>query len=75
VLDVRAGGAGDAAPPRRPRRLDWAPWRTQKIVNWCGHSQEYQPWPEEGGWWRLVPVWDQQDRPDNPLQRHAPATL
>jgi len=24
---------------------------------------------------RLVPVWDQRDRPDNPLQRHEPATL
>jgi hypothetical protein len=27
-------------------------------VNWCGHSQQFIPWPEADGYWRLVPVMD-----------------
>jgi hypothetical protein len=30
------------------------------------------PWPEAGGWFRLVPVWDPDDRPGNPLTRCGP---
>jgi hypothetical protein len=26
------------------------------IVNWCGHGQEFVPWPEEEAYWVLVPV-------------------
>jgi hypothetical protein len=26
------------------------------IVNWCGHGQEFVPWPEADGYWTLVPV-------------------
>jgi hypothetical protein len=55
------------------RRLGWVPWQTHRIVSWCGHSQEYQPWPVGGGWWHLVPVYDPQAPPRNPLQRDAPA--
>jgi hypothetical protein len=54
------------------RRVIWLLVTTTKIVNWCGHSQEYVPWPEPGGWWRLVPVWDSEDRPENLLERHTP---
>ena len=27
-----------------------------RVVNGCGHGQEFVPWPEEGGQWMLVPV-------------------
>jgi len=37
----------------------WAkPSQVMKIVNWCGHSQDFVAWPEADGYWRLVPVWD-----------------
>jgi hypothetical protein len=26
------------------------------VVEWCGHAQEYVPWPEADGYWRMVPV-------------------
>jgi hypothetical protein len=26
-----------------------------KIVNWCGHSQDFVAWPEADGYWLLVP--------------------
>jgi hypothetical protein len=26
------------------------------VVNWCGHGQEFVPWPEKDGYWVLVPV-------------------
>jgi hypothetical protein len=26
------------------------------IVNWCGHGQQFVPWPEKDGYWTLVPV-------------------
>jgi hypothetical protein len=26
------------------------------FVNWCGHGQEFVPWPEKDGYWLLVPV-------------------
>jgi len=37
--------------------MGWAkPRQVLKIVNWCGHSQDFVAWPEPGGNWRLVPV-------------------
>jgi hypothetical protein len=26
------------------------------VVNWCGHGQQFIPWPEADGYWVLVPV-------------------
>ena len=26
------------------------------VVNWCGHGQEFVPWPDADGYWTLVPV-------------------
>jgi hypothetical protein len=26
------------------------------VVNWCGHGQEFVPWPEADGYWTLVPI-------------------
>jgi hypothetical protein len=26
------------------------------VVNWCGHGQEFVPWPEKDSDWVLVPV-------------------
>jgi hypothetical protein len=26
------------------------------VVNWCGHGQQFFPWPEADGYWTLVPV-------------------
>ncbi len=56
------------------RRLGWLLCRTQGIVNWCGHSQEFLPWPDGRGGWRLVPVGDPAERPGNPFQRYPPAS-
>jgi hypothetical protein len=38
------------------RQLGWQPCKTQMVVEWCGHSQEYVPWPEADRYWRMVPV-------------------
>lgn len=38
------------------RQLGWQPCKTQTVVEWCGHAQEYVPWPEANGYWRMVPV-------------------
>jgi hypothetical protein len=38
------------------RMNGWTPCKTVTMVNWCGHGQEYQPWPQPDGWWLLVPV-------------------
>ena len=32
---------------------------SQRLVYWCGHSQDYVAWPEADGYWRLVPVWEE----------------
>lgn len=45
-----------AAAPRRLRLLGWQPCMTQTGVEWRGHAQEYVPWPEADGYWRMVPV-------------------
>jgi hypothetical protein len=36
----------------------WTGWPTTPmvVVNWCGHGQEFVPWPEEDGYWVLVPI-------------------
>jgi hypothetical protein len=38
--------------------LMWTGWPTTPmvVVNWCGHRQEFVPWPEKDGYWTLVPV-------------------
>ncbi len=36
----------------------WKPMKTMQFVNWCGHGQEFMPWPQVNGYWLLVPVWD-----------------
>ena len=38
--------------------FDWTGWPTKPmvVVNWCGHGQEFVPWPEKDGYWVLVPV-------------------
>ena len=47
-------------PVRRYRfeHLSWSGWPTQPmvVVNWCGHVQEFVPWPDKDGYWTLVPV-------------------
>ena len=42
----------------RFERLPWTGWPTQPmvVVNWCGHGQEFVPWPDKDGYWTLVPV-------------------
>jgi hypothetical protein len=32
------------------------PRQVLKIVNWCGHAQDFVAWPEADGYWRLVSV-------------------
>ena len=34
----------------------WKPMKPMLVVNWCGHGQEFIPWPEADGYWTLVPV-------------------
>jgi hypothetical protein len=42
----------------RFEHLPWSGWPTQPmfVVNWCGHGQQFVPWPEADGYWTLVPV-------------------
>jgi len=42
----------------RFEHLMWSGWPTTPmvVVNWCGHGQEFVPWPEEDGYWVLVPI-------------------
>jgi hypothetical protein len=35
----------------------WKPMKPMLVVNWCGHGEEFIPWPEADGYWVLVPVW------------------
>jgi len=58
----RCGKCGKKEPVRRLRYqhlrlLGRKPAGTLQIVNWCGHPQEFVPWPKQGGCWRLVPIW------------------
>jgi hypothetical protein len=34
----------------------WKPMKPMLVVNWCGHGQQFVPWLEKDGYWRLVPV-------------------
>jgi hypothetical protein len=49
-------------PERRYRfeqlvMIGWCkPRQVIKIVNCCGHSQDFVAWPEGDGYWRLVPL-------------------
>jgi hypothetical protein len=36
----------------------WKPMKPILSVNWCGHSQQFIPWPEKDGLWVLVPIVD-----------------
>ena len=36
----------------------WKPMKPILCVNWCGHSQQFIPWPEKDGLWVLVPIVD-----------------
>ena len=36
------------------------PRQVVKIVNWCGHSQEFVASPEPECYWRLVPLMDEE---------------
>jgi hypothetical protein len=41
------------------RMIGWGqPRQVLKIVNWCGHSQDFVAWPGADGYWALVPVWE-----------------
>ena len=35
---------------------EWKPMKPMLVMNWCGHGQEFVPWPEKDGYWMLVPV-------------------
>ena len=30
--------------------------KTMLVVNYCGHGEEFIPWPEAGDYWTLVPM-------------------
>jgi hypothetical protein len=49
---------GSRAPTRQFRApsLDGRPTTPMVVVNWCGHGQEFIPWPEADGYWTLVPL-------------------
>ena len=35
----------------------WKPMKPMLVVNWCGHGEEFIPWPEAAdGNWTLVPI-------------------
>jgi hypothetical protein len=36
----------------------WKPMKPMLVVNWCGHGQQFIPWPEADGYWLLVPVYE-----------------
>jgi len=42
----------------RFEHLMWTGWPATPmvVVNWCGHGQEFVPWPEADRYWVLVPV-------------------
>jgi hypothetical protein len=47
--------------PKRLQHLIMGGWKPMKpilSVNWCGHSQQFIPWPEKDGLWVLVPIVD-----------------
>jgi hypothetical protein len=38
------------------RQLGWQLCKTQTLVEWCRHAQEYVPWLEADEHWRMVPL-------------------
>jgi hypothetical protein len=36
----------------------WKPMKPMLRVGWCGHSQQFIPWPDADGYWTLVPIID-----------------
>jgi hypothetical protein len=36
--------------------VGWRLFAVASYTNWCGHGNEYVPWPEPDGYWRLVPM-------------------
>jgi len=34
----------------------WKPMKPMLVVNYCGHGQQFFPWPEPDGLWVLVPI-------------------
>jgi len=57
VPEVREGLTGTRYRFEQLRMIGWGrPRQVLKIVNWCGHSQDFVAWPEADGYWRLVPV-------------------
>jgi hypothetical protein len=34
----------------------WKPMKPMLVVNYCGHGQEFIPWPEADGYWLVMPV-------------------
>jgi len=56
-----AGECGREWPVYRHRlqhliMAGWKPGQPLLRVGWCGHSQQFTPWPDTDGYWRLVPV-------------------
>ena len=45
-------------PRYRFEHLDWTGWPTKPmfVADWCGHGQEFVPWPDADGLWALVVV-------------------
>jgi hypothetical protein len=56
LLALRQGVSMSRYRTETLRQLGWQPCKTQMVVEWCGHAQEYVPWPEADGYWRMVPV-------------------
>ena len=38
------------------RQMGWPLFRVARFVNWCEHTQELIPVPDDAEWVRLVPV-------------------
>jgi len=36
--------------------IGWEIYRVAGFTSWCGHGQEFVPWPDKDGYWTLVPV-------------------
>jgi hypothetical protein len=64
-LGSRIAGRGCRSGRFRQERLrliGWHLFTVASFTNWCGHGQEFIPLPDDDGWVRLVPVWDQMTR-------------
>jgi len=52
VANIRFAGTGT----KSCAKIGWLIFRVARFVNWCGHSQELIPVPDDDEWVRLVPV-------------------